>query len=61
MSTATLTPIRGRRPSGATATSDSRPRPGLGGMLRAAKVFAAAAVSVVVLGEYAEDAGVIRR
>ncbi|OEJ33102.1 hypothetical protein [Streptomyces subrutilus] len=61
MSTATLTPIQGGRPSGATATSDLRPRPGVGGMLRAAKVFAAAAVSVVVLGEYAEDAGVIRR
>lgn len=61
MSTATLTPIRGGRPSGATATSDSRPRHLVGNALRAAKVFASAAVSVVVLGEYAEDAGVIRR
>ncbi|MER5773662.1 hypothetical protein ABT144_05030 [Streptomyces sp. NPDC002039] len=61
MSTATFTPIRGGLPSGATATSDSRPRLGLGSLLRAAKVFAATAVSVVVLGEYAEDAGVIRR
>ncbi|MFD4247035.1 hypothetical protein ACTVZO_23880 [Streptomyces sp. IBSNAI002] len=61
MSTATFTPIQGGRPRGATAISDSRPRHGVGGMLRAAKVFAAAAVSVVVLGEYAEDAGVIRR
>ncbi|MFG2992717.1 hypothetical protein ACGFZK_26055 [Streptomyces sp. NPDC048257] len=60
MSTATFTPIQGGRPSGA-ATSDSLPRPGLGGMVRAVKIFAATAVSVVVLGEYAEDAGVIRR
>ncbi|MFG2715572.1 hypothetical protein ACGFX2_34260 [Streptomyces goshikiensis] len=62
MSTATFTPIRGGRPSGATATSpDYRPRHRVGGLLHAAKVFAATAVSVVVLGEYAEDAGVIRR
>ncbi|MEU6211653.1 hypothetical protein ACIPRL_20135 [Streptomyces sp. NPDC090085] len=61
MSTATFTPTRGRRPSGATALSDSPPRHRIGDVLHAAKVFAAAAVSVVVLGEYAEDAGVIRR
>ena len=61
MSTATCTPIQGGRPSGATSLSDIHPRQGLGGMLRAARVFAAAAVSVVVLGEYAEDAGVVRR
>ncbi|WP_327283993.1 MULTISPECIES: hypothetical protein [unclassified Streptomyces] len=61
MSTATFTPIQGGRPSGATATSDSRPRHLVGNALRAAKVFVAAAVSVVVLGEYGEDAGVIRR
>ncbi|MBT2467354.1 hypothetical protein J7E97_05585 [Streptomyces sp. ISL-66] len=69
MSTATFIPIQGARPggtsrpkaTGATAISDSRSRHGVGGFLRAAKVFAATAVSVVVLGEYAEDAGVIRR
>ncbi|AWZ09319.1 MULTISPECIES: hypothetical protein [unclassified Streptomyces] len=61
MSTATFNPVQAGRPSGATALSDSRPRHGVGSVLRAAKVFAAAAVSVVVLGEYAEDAGVIRR
>lgn len=61
MSTATFTPVQGGRPVGATAISDSRSRHSVGSMLRAAKVFAAAAVSVVVLGEYAEDAGVIRR
>lgn len=63
MSTATYTPVQGRRPRGATATSShSRPRPrhSVGSVLRAAKVFAATAVSVVVLGEYSEDAGVIR-
>lgn len=58
MSPATFTSIQGSRPSG--ADSDSLPRNGLGGMLRAVKIFAATAVSVVVLGEYAEDAGVIR-
>ncbi|MEV0413926.1 hypothetical protein AB0I68_24735 [Streptomyces sp. NPDC050448] len=61
MSTATFTPIQGGCPSGATATSASPPRHLVGDVLRAAKVFATAAVSVVVLGEYAEDAGVIRR
>lgn len=53
MSPATFDPIQGSRPSG--ADSDSRPRPGLSGMLRAVKIFAATAVSVVVLGDYAED------
>ncbi|MEV7726592.1 hypothetical protein ACIRP0_26065 [Streptomyces sp. NPDC101733] len=61
MTTATFTPIRDGRAGGATAISDSRPRLRVGDVLRAAKVFAATAVSVVVLGEYAEDAGVIRR
>lgn len=69
MSTATFTPILGTRPggsprpkaAGATATSASRSRHRVGSVLHAAKVFAATAVSVVVLGEYAEDAGVIRR
>ncbi|KJY31838.1 MULTISPECIES: hypothetical protein [Streptomyces] len=61
MSTATLTPIQGGRPSGATATSSHHPRHRVGDVLRAVKVFATAAVSVVVLGEYSEDAGVIRR
>ncbi|MGZ9931645.1 hypothetical protein ACXNSR_17325 [Streptomyces sp. NC-S4] len=58
MSPATFSSIQGGRPSG--ADSDSLPRTGLGGMLRAVKIFAATAVSVVVLGEYTEDAGVIR-
>ncbi|MEU3469890.1 hypothetical protein ABZ716_18515 [Streptomyces sp. NPDC006687] len=69
MSTATLTtPVQGGRPRGATATAatasasaSDRPRHLVGGVLRAVKVFAAAAVSVAVLGEYSADAGVIRR
>ncbi|MFE2344902.1 hypothetical protein ACFXCR_36100, partial [Streptomyces sp. NPDC059431] len=47
MSTATFTPIQGRRPRGATATTVTRQRHGVGDVFRAAKVFAAAAVSVV--------------
>lgn len=42
-------PARGPAPAGA------RPhRPAVGGALRAVKVFAAAAFSVVVMGEYAD-------
>ncbi|MEU8438305.1 hypothetical protein AB0F18_36515 [Streptomyces sp. NPDC029216] len=61
MSTATFTPIQGGRPSGATATTSHPSRHRVGDALRAVKVFAAAAVSVAVLGEYSADAGVIRR
>ncbi|MFB7180547.1 hypothetical protein ACFCYI_22950 [Streptomyces sp. NPDC056257] len=61
MSTATFTPVQGGRPRGSTSLSDARPTHRLGRALHAARIFAAAAVSVVVLGEYAEDAGVIRR
>ncbi|MGW7328927.1 hypothetical protein ACWGIU_10080 [Streptomyces sp. NPDC054840] len=58
MSPAPFTSLQGGRPG--VADSDPLPRNGLGGMLRAVKIFAATAVSVVVLGEHAEDAGVIR-
>ncbi|MEU3723964.1 hypothetical protein [Streptomyces sp. NPDC031705] len=61
MSTATFAPVQGGRPKGAADTSDHRSRHRVGDVLRAARVFAAAAVSVVVLGEYAEDTGLIRR
>ncbi|MEV7615816.1 hypothetical protein [Streptomyces sp. NPDC089799] len=61
MSTATLTPNQGARPSGATALSESHPKHRLGSLLRAAKVFTASAFSVALLGEYGEEAGVIRR
>ncbi|WP_424212472.1 hypothetical protein ACN20G_10480 [Streptomyces sp. BI20] len=61
MTTALLTPIQADRANGATATSDAPRRTGLGGVLRAAKVFAGTAVGVVIFGEYAEDAGIVRR
>ncbi|MDN3296258.1 hypothetical protein QWM81_19765 [Streptomyces ficellus] len=48
--------------SGATALGATRhPAHRLGNALRAIKVFAEAAFAVVVLGEYAEEAGVRRR
>ncbi|GAA3372714.1 hypothetical protein GCM10020367_28910 [Streptomyces sannanensis] len=50
------------RPHGATATGAARHHAHrFGDALRAVKVFAEAAFSVVVLGEYGEDAGVRRR
>ncbi|MFE5840699.1 hypothetical protein ACFQ7N_03535 [Streptomyces niveus] len=69
MSTATFTRIQsghvGPPHSGATALG-SAPHAGphpphrLGDALRAVKVFVAAAFSVAVLGEYGEEAGIIR-
>ncbi|MDJ0464874.1 hypothetical protein [Streptomyces sp. H27-C3] len=65
MSTATFTPgpsVRRSRPlTGATAlgATGRHPHP-IGTALRAVKVFASAAFSVAVLGEYAEEAGVKR-
>ncbi|GAA2468649.1 MULTISPECIES: hypothetical protein [Streptomyces] len=48
--------------SGATALGTARhPAHRLGNALRAIKVFAEAAFGVVVLGEFAEEAGVVRR
>ncbi|MCB5168211.1 hypothetical protein LG634_25695 [Streptomyces bambusae] len=64
MSTATFTPVQGGRPSGATATSSHRAhrrRNGFGGVLHAARVFAGAAVGVVLLGEFGEEADIVRR
>ncbi|MEV4195093.1 hypothetical protein [Streptomyces toxytricini] len=61
MSTATFSPVHGGRPSGATAATSGPHRHPIGNALRAVKVFAAAAVRVVVMGEFAEDAGVARR
>ncbi|MGW7268533.1 hypothetical protein [Streptomyces sp. NPDC054842] len=60
MSAATFTPHR-VPPSGATALDSGHPRHRLGDALRAVKVFATAAVRVVLLGEYGEEAGVRRR
>jgi len=46
---------------GATAATGTRHSHRLGDALRAVKVFASAALSVCVLGEYGEEAGVHRR
>ncbi|WP_320777508.1 hypothetical protein [Streptomyces sp. CRN 30] len=67
MSAATFPPASVARhavPSGAIPFDSARPRHGLGGALRAVRVFAGAAFDVVLLGDYpegAEDAGVRRR
>ncbi|MCX4233577.1 hypothetical protein ACH4Y0_07085 [Streptomyces sp. NPDC020707] len=62
MSTVTFTqaPARPRPPTGATALRDGH-RHRVGDALRAVKVFAGAALGVVLLGEYGEEAGVRRR
>ncbi|MBK3526861.1 MULTISPECIES: hypothetical protein [Streptomyces] len=63
MSAVTLTPAPFRPPSGATVLDGTRHHP-LGDALRAVKVFAEAAFSVVILGEYGEygeEAGIRRR
>ncbi|MEU7109839.1 hypothetical protein ACFQ2B_18760 [Streptomyces stramineus] len=58
MNTASSTTAAQGAHSGATAFADGRPRPGLGGAFRALKVFAGAAVSVVLLGESADKRAV---
>ncbi|MEU1041697.1 hypothetical protein ACFYP4_26910 [Streptomyces sp. NPDC005551] len=60
MSAATFTPHH-LPPSGATALDGGHHPHRLGDALRALKVFATAAVGVVLLGEYGEEAGVHRR
>jgi hypothetical protein len=64
MSAATFIPPRAPRGaplSGATATG-SVPHPAhhLGNALRAVKVFVTTAFSVAILGEYSEEAGILR-
>ncbi|MFJ8312397.1 MULTISPECIES: hypothetical protein [unclassified Streptomyces] len=65
MSTATFTPAPSARPGtprGATASGAASHRTHkIGNAVRAAKVLAGAAFSVVVLGEYGEEAGVHRK
>lgn len=65
MSATTFTPgpsARLDRPSGgATALAADHSGHPFGAALRAVKVFAGAAFSVAVLGEYAQEAGVKRR
>ncbi len=61
MSAATFTPAPAPgRPSGATPLSGAH-RHRLGDAVRAARVFVTTAFEVIVLGEYAEEAGVHRR
>jgi hypothetical protein len=63
MSAATFTPAPAPRPpraSGATAVEGSHPHR-VGNALRAIRVFAGAAFSVVILGEYGEEAGIRRK
>ncbi|KUN07484.1 hypothetical protein AQI95_10700 [Streptomyces yokosukanensis] len=61
MSAATISPSSPvRPPSGATATDGPHHHP-LGNALRAVKVFVEAAFSVVILGEYGEEAGIRRK
>lgn len=60
MSTVYLNPRRTGPAHGATAaTGHTRHR--LGDAVRAVTVFARTAFGVVVLGEYAEEAGIVRR
>ncbi|MFI6948717.1 hypothetical protein [Streptomyces sp. NPDC050422] len=61
MSTVTLNPRRTGPAHGATAATGHPRSHRAGDALRAVKVYARAAFGVVVLGEYAEEAGVRRR
>ncbi|BBC34238.1 uncharacterized protein SGFS_055320 [Streptomyces graminofaciens] len=65
MSAATFIPAQasGRPgpPSGATGIDNTHHRHRMADVLRAIKVFAGAAFGVVVLGEYAEEAGIHSR
>ncbi len=65
MSAATFIPAsasgRPGPPPGATGLDDHHNRHRLADALRAVKVFASAAFGVVILGEYAEEAGIRRR
>lgn len=65
MSAATFIPAsasgRPGPPPGATGLDDHHNRHRLADVLRAVKVFASTAFGVVILGEYAEEAGVRRR
>lgn len=60
MSTTTLNPSRTGPAHGATAVTGHHRPHRLGDAVRAVKVFVTTAFSVVVLGEYAEGAGVRR-
>ncbi|MFF3393002.1 hypothetical protein ACFYW1_18995 [Streptomyces sp. NPDC002669] len=61
MSTVTLNPRRTGPAHGATAVTGHHRTHRVGDAARAVKVFVRAAFGVVVLGEYAEEAGIRRR
>ncbi|MFF3731424.1 hypothetical protein ACFYXM_14170 [Streptomyces sp. NPDC002476] len=61
MSTVTLNPRRTGPAHGATAATGHPHAHRFGDALRAVKVYARAAFGVVVMGEYAEEAGVRTR
>ncbi|MGW2177007.1 hypothetical protein ACWCXX_02715 [Streptomyces sp. NPDC001732] len=61
MSTVTLNPRRTDPAHGATAATGHHHTHRIGDAARAVKVFVRAAFGVVVLGEYAEEAGIRRR
>ncbi|MFF9350889.1 hypothetical protein [Streptomyces sp. NPDC014734] len=61
MSTVTLNPRRTGPAHGATAATGHPHGHRFGDSLRAVKVFVRAAFGVVVMGEYAEEAGVRTR
>ncbi|MFD7765092.1 hypothetical protein [Streptomyces microflavus] len=60
MSTATLNPRRTGPAHGATAVTGHHRTHRVGDAVRAIKVFVTTAFGIVVLGEYAEEAGVRR-
>ncbi|MFC3573103.1 hypothetical protein ACFOZ0_07385 [Streptomyces yaanensis] len=61
MSAATFTPAGHGPPSGATALDGDHHHHRLGDALRALRVFVGAAIDVILLGEYGEEAGVRSR
>ncbi|HWU06757.1 MAG TPA: hypothetical protein VN520_10300 [Streptomyces sp.] len=61
MSTLYLNPRRTGPAHGATAATGHPHSHRIGDAVRAVSVFARAAFGVAVLGEYAEEAGVVRR
>ncbi|GAA2968851.1 MULTISPECIES: hypothetical protein [Streptomyces] len=61
MSTAYVNPRRTGPAHGASAATGHPRTHGLGGVVRAVGVFARTAFGVAVLGEFAEEAGVVRR
>lgn len=61
MSAATIHPAPSRPPGATALDGVPHSQHRLGDALRAVKVFVGAAFSVVILGEYGEEAGIHRR